>query len=734
MQFPLCVEGYNASWLASRAGAASLAAGISAYLAAANASVPLVELANVTDGCAPVAGRRRLVAAADVAAVTLRALATSRAANSAVTIAVRALNAPATAAACVQLAARLQAAGLSRASGVYLAPVAAAAPSNSSLAVIAAEVAATVGVPSPPSPPPRPPWPPAAAAPPGAMGGAGGAKNRHAVLDVVAASSPGAAIGYALAGVAVLWLPVHMIFHAATAGHVRRTNVTFAVALQCEASLAHGASDLHRSMFARKGRLSQADSSGSTHGGGDADDEAEAAETFVLRGRRFAAPGLAAAAAAFFGEAARNKGPTTVRPLLRSPLLAALGGAGHKGQDASTLAMRRKPKGAWKRLKRALHAELAWHKRAWHHAVRRIKRCLTPRFSAEARTAGASAGHAFRLVPAGEWLGEAAPPTAALFEVCVDFGWRGRVAAAAFRDRLRDADHLRALEDGFAACVAAAEALQGLHNDWDATHAAKQPQQPVLGVRNAGTALLGLLDDEPFARLDAHLTRRELAGARAAPAAYATLPLKSNELGLSPPVAERLATMLLLSLKRKDATARRSSWFGRRSQAETPQSPAAAGGAATRGHVLITSLTSLPPPRAASPVQQQLETVAADVDAWQLSPRAAQVETVVARADAVADAADADSEAVADAELSEASDEASDSLAAADVCFGVVAPAEVAAAEQADDWPAADVTAPQNEGSGADANVADSADQKAQQQPPPDEAEDGGGGDTLTQI
>ena len=442
---------------------------------------------------------------------------------------------------------------------------------------------------------------------------------------------------------------------------MRRTNVTFAVALQCEAALAHGASDLHSSMFARKSRLSEPGTPGSQHGspgtpgsprGGQAEDEAEAAETFVFRGRRFAAPGLAAAAASFFGGESPHQ--TIVRPLLRSPLLAALGGAGHKGQDASSLAARRKPKGHWKRFKRALHAELAWHKRAWHHAARSIKRCLTPRFRADTRAAGRGVGHAFRVVPAGEWLGEAAPPTAALFEVCVQFGWHGRIAAAVFRDSLRDADHLRALENGFAACVAAAEAAQDL--DLQDAPPAKQAQQPSLGVRHAGIAIVALLDDEPFARLDARLTRKlALAGPQSDVAAAP----KTNELGLSPPVAERLSTMMLLSMKRKGPASRRFSWFGRSSRAETPRSAVAGGDPATRGDELFASLAAQPLAQEASPVHEQLDTVAADVDAWHLSPRALEVEASEPAAEAEADepvepeAADAE-EAGAGAEHEEA--------------------------------------------------------------------------------
>jgi hypothetical protein len=113
------------------------------------------------------------------------------------------------------------------------------------------------------------------------------------------------------------------------------------------------------------------------------------------------------------------------------------------------LAARRKPKGHLKRFKRALHAELAWHKRAWLHAARAIKRGLTPRLRADTRAALHGVGKAFRVVPAGDWLGEAAPPTAALFEVCVEFGWRGRAAAAAFRAQLREERRAAELEASF---------------------------------------------------------------------------------------------------------------------------------------------------------------------------------------------------------------------------------------------------------------------------------------------
>jgi hypothetical protein len=78
---------------------------------------------------------------------------------------------------------------------------------------------------------------------------AAAAVNRAARVEC--AGGVGSAIGYAIAAVAALWLPVQSLFHAGTAAHVRRTSVTFAVALQCSAALAHGASDLHVSFLDR---------------------------------------------------------------------------------------------------------------------------------------------------------------------------------------------------------------------------------------------------------------------------------------------------------------------------------------------------------------------------------------------------------------------------------------------------------------------------------------------------
>ena len=177
-------------------------------------------------------------------------------------------------------------------------------------------------------------------------------------------------MGGTIAALVLLWLPVHMLFHALAAAHVRRTSVTFAVALQCEAALSRGSSDLHRASFTdrlRSGHLS------GPLGGGLHETEVDGAEAFVLKGRRFAAPGLADAAAAFF--AAEARGVAVVRSLLRSPLLAALGGAAMKrgDLDGSELLARPQPAGVWGRLRRALHSELTWHARAFRHVMRAAK-------------------------------------------------------------------------------------------------------------------------------------------------------------------------------------------------------------------------------------------------------------------------------------------------------------------------------------------------------------------------
>jgi hypothetical protein len=670
--FTLCVTGYDSTAYADAAVAAKLTTGVGAFLTAADgdlSGIP-INLVRATAGCdaPPSSGRRirraALAAVAPTAGVAFRAFAPTPEALAAIGALLRSLSVPTSSSATTLLGA-VQGAGLAQLASIWIAGVTSADPA---LGVILGAAAAAAGQPTPPSPPPTPPYPPLTSAPPGARGGAGGAKNR--AIKVTGADGAGAAIGYTLAAIVVLWMPFHMCFHAATAAHVRRTNVTFAVALQCRSALAHGASDVHvtfaqRTLSRRRGTSPGPGTPRSPSFGDAHEAEIEGAEAFVLRGRRFAAPGLAEAAAAFFAERSAG-GVASVRPVLRSPLLAALGGAGHKGQDAASLAARRKPKGAWKRLKRALHSELQWHTRAWHHAARGIKRCFTPRFTAEARAAGHGAGHAFRLVPGASWLDESAPSTAALFEVCVEFGWRGRIAATAFRAQLRDAAHLQAFESGFASVIAAAEA---------ASADAADPKRRPLGVSHAGIALLALLDDEPYARLDAKLSRK--VAASSAPDVEAP-----SQLGLSAPVAERLGIMLQLCLKQRDAaTPRGSSWFGQSASSGdlggSPSTPEAAA-APTRAYGLATQGGDAVVAMPMSAEQRSAELAAADVPAEaETQPR----RSVAAARDSVAsfksassdvDQAPAQEDAMPPAEEAEAAPALASSVAASP---GAAAPA-----------------------------------------------------------
>jgi hypothetical protein len=300
------------------------------------------------------------------------------------------------------------------------------------------------------------------------------------------------------------------------------------------------------------------------------------AAQWQLRGTRFRAPGLeqalrelllqaASAAVAPWGLPPPQH--ALVRPLQRSPLLAALGGAASDGAGGAAVALgtRRKPRGALKRLKRALRSELAWHARASRHAARALRRCLTPR-CAPGGGAGApgTTGKAFRLVRAASWLdgdadGAAAeagqPQTAIIVELCLDFGLRGgRAAAAAFRATMRDGAAVAALEAELAAALAELDAAQrpkdAACSDGDAPAAA-------LGVRATGRVLCALLDDQPFARLDAHRAPGALVADMAKRDAAAAGDARSH--GMSAAVAARLQALLALCLKERRDKARRVS-------------------------------------------------------------------------------------------------------------------------------------------------------------------------------
>ena len=524
------------------------------FLDSFGAAVLSITVASAADGCESLpSGHRRLRAAPLVVALSLRALAPHALAVDAAAATLQALD-DASSGAAPALLRFLRAAGLTLCTGVWLRPVAGASTSVLAVVIPDPAVVAATAEPPPPSPPQAPPFPRPWKAPPAARGGVGGAKNRH---RPPAADSEEAAVGYTIAALLVLWLPVHMCFHAATAAHVRRTTVTLAVALQCDAALARGSSDVRLSFTERVTRRLTG-----PLGGGEHETEVAGAEAYVLKGRRFAAPGLADAAASFFS--AESRGVAVVRPLLRSPLLAALGSSA-KGQESAMLAAQKAPVGVWSRLRRALHSELAWHKRAFQHAVRGIKRCMTPRMGAAAHGAATgAAGHAFRLVRAEEWLAPSTLSTpftpvstpmsvrsindtritAAIFEVTISFGFiGGRAAAASFRASMRDGERLQQLEAAFA------ERLAAMSDHGSPT---LTPKAAPLGVCRVGTAMVALLDDEPYACLDAGLSRK-LDAASGSPRPEGLL-----QSGLSADVAERLGVLLVLCLHDKDAAQRRA--------------------------------------------------------------------------------------------------------------------------------------------------------------------------------
>ncbi len=136
----------------------------------------------------------------------------------------------------------------------------------------------TVGVlvlpftaPTPPMPPPYPPG----VTPATQLAAANLAKKASRAAPV--GEEAGRAVAYAIAGLVVLWVPVHALVHVVQAAYKRRTAVTVALAIRVV-----GSGSDHRA--------ARTDQPGV--GGADADLEAEEKE---LIGRRFGAPKLAVA-------------------------------------------------------------------------------------------------------------------------------------------------------------------------------------------------------------------------------------------------------------------------------------------------------------------------------------------------------------------------------------------------------------------------------------------------------
>ena len=368
----------------------------------------------------------------------------------------------------------------------------------------------TVRSPPPPAPPPNPPGVTASSLLANANADRHAAKRQ--LRDFAQA---GEAVAYAIAGLVVLWLPVHAAVHAVQAAYTRRTAVTVALAIRLD-----GCRPDQRG--ARLYRLGV--------GGADGDVEAEEKE---LAGRRFGAPKLAAAvidllaieaAAAASADLQLPPRRPALRPLLRTPLVAALG-AKAATNASQRLAARKKPTGLAWRMKRWITSELHWQAREMRHALRALRRCC-----------GGSrdpVGKAFRAVPAVH-----GGSAAVLVEVTWRFCWMGRNSAACWRRRLRDAAQLAALESVLAAGLAAS-AVEVL---------VQQPGTDAAGV--AGSAVvLALLDDEPHANLDKKLKAKRTTSV--ADPGVLEADADGRSAGVAPAVAVRLEAVLeLCALKR----------------------------------------------------------------------------------------------------------------------------------------------------------------------------------------
>ena len=373
--------------------------------------------------------------------------------------------------------------------------------------------------PPPPRPPPRPPGvTPASQL---AVSNAERRANRNQLKDVQEA---GSAVAYALLGVIVLWVPVHAAVHSMQAAYLRRTAVTAALALR----IGGGGPDQ------RAARMSHLGASE-----GDADAEGEEKE---MAGKRFGAPKLATAllntlsceaAAAAAADVQPPPRRLMLRPLLRTPLLTALGAKAVT--DASQrLSARKKPNNTFWRFKRWLASELHWQAREMRHALRALRRCC-----------GGSrdpVGKAFRAVPTAQAGFGAAG--AVLVEVTWRFGWSGRNSAACWRRRLRDDAQLAALEAALA---------EGLQQGLEVTLLL-----PADACDDARPVTLALLDDEPHANLDKKLKAKRNTSVVADAAFAAEVGADGRSAGVAPAVASRLEAVLeLCALRNKRA--RRSS-------------------------------------------------------------------------------------------------------------------------------------------------------------------------------
>jgi hypothetical protein len=313
----------------------------------------------------------------------------------------------------------------------------------------------------------------------------------------------------------VLWFPVHSLVHAVTAAHKRRTAVSVAVAVRCAGS----APRVSRVSVA----VAAVQPADEKHQAGNEGEEA-------LSGHRFGAPQLAAAVRALLQReawATSARPPAlAVRPLLRKPLLRALGAGARSGhhEDDGVLAARRKPAGVFWRAKRALLTELHWQGRELRHAVRSLRRCCT-------RRSPDDVGKAFRATTAAH---DDATFTV-VFEFTWSFGWFGRDAATVWRRRLRNEALLAPLEEALASAL-----------DDDAAVEVRTLPASAPG----GSVFIALLDDEPHASLDKKLGGGAPASEKSSTSTDADDAAFGKATGLAPAVAHRLQVVLRLCAAR----------------------------------------------------------------------------------------------------------------------------------------------------------------------------------------
>jgi hypothetical protein len=280
---------------------------------------------------------------------------------------------------------------------------------------------------------------------------------------------------------------------------------------------------------------------GSAKSGHDGQDREE--EEAELAGRRFGAPRLAAmliaaltreAAAASAADLQLPPHECLLRPLLRSPLLAALGPKAVAGLSTSQrLGARKKPTTMLWRMKRWFASELAWQAREMRHGVRALRRFIGRSHDPVGKTFRAVAAPGGGLV--------------VLVEVTWRFGWVGRHSAACWRRRLRDELQLTALEAVLADELAAACGEAGGSR---LEVVVASPGKLADDAVSERVLVLALMDDSPHANLDKKLKAKR--NTSVATSGEAEVDFDGRSAGVAPAVALRLeAVLAVCALKRR---------------------------------------------------------------------------------------------------------------------------------------------------------------------------------------